>query len=273
MPPGRMLPCPADLHFSARRKIIEFCGREVPNKVLFGGGGGVPMSGSSETFLRFPGLALAVVFCAHALWADEEKSASSSAPSGAVAMPAGAAAPAGQPVPGPGARATPGEPGKPGDAAANPSAPGSKPGEAAKPAEGVKPVQRPAKPDAPPKPEELKVQPDKTGKFRLSFNGQPWPAVLEWLAEKSGMSLDWQELPGDYLNLTMTQRSYTIREVRHDQSPFCWRAAIRCCVRTKRSPWRRSRRSTPVSCRGSMRRNSASMIHTSLPKSRLRWSS
>ena len=76
-------------------------------------------------------------------------------------------------------------------------------------------MQRPAKPDAPPKPEELKVQPDKTGKFRLSFNGQPWPAVLEWLAEKSGMSLDWQELPGDYLNLTMTQRSYTIREVRN----------------------------------------------------------
>ena len=27
------------------------------------------------------------------------------------------------------------------------------------------------------------------------------------------MSLDWQEFPGDYLNLT-TQRSYTIREVR-----------------------------------------------------------
>ncbi len=37
--------------------------------------------------------------------------------------------------------------------------------------------------------------------------------MLEWLADISGMSLDWQELPGDYLNLT-TQRSYTVAEVR-----------------------------------------------------------
>ena len=64
-----------------------------------------------------------------------------------------------------------------------------------------------------PKAEELKVRPDEKGRVRFNFNGQPWPAVLEWLAQISGMSLDWQELPGDYLNLT-TQRSYTIEEAR-----------------------------------------------------------
>src|SRR5207253_163575 len=37
--------------------------------------------------------------------------------------------------------------------------------------------------------------------------------VLEWLARVSDLSLDWQELPADYLNLR-TQRSYTIDEAR-----------------------------------------------------------
>ena len=51
------------------------------------------------------------------------------------------------------------------------------------------------------------------GRIRLRFNGQPWQPVLEWLAKISGMSLDWQELPGDCVNLT-TQRSYSVAEVR-----------------------------------------------------------
>jgi len=74
-------------------------------------------------------------------------------------------------------------------------------------------VQRPAAPANPPNPEELKARPDAQGKVRFNFTGQPWPAVLTWLAEVSGMSLDWQELPGDYLNL-VTQRSYTLDEAR-----------------------------------------------------------
>ena len=37
--------------------------------------------------------------------------------------------------------------------------------------------------------------------------------MLEWLATISGMSLDWQELPGDSINLS-TQQSYTVPEVR-----------------------------------------------------------
>ena len=74
-------------------------------------------------------------------------------------------------------------------------------------------TQRPTKAEKPANPDELKVRPDPEGKIRFSFNGQPWPAVLEWLATISNMSLDWQELPGDFLNLT-TQQSYTVSEVR-----------------------------------------------------------
>jgi hypothetical protein len=74
-------------------------------------------------------------------------------------------------------------------------------------------TQRPTKPEKPANPDELKVRPDSEGKIRFSFNGQPWQAVLEWLATISNMSLDWQELPGDFLNLT-TQQAYTITEAR-----------------------------------------------------------
>ena len=76
-------------------------------------------------------------------------------------------------------------------------------------------IQRHATPPKPPNPNELKVKPDKDGKLRFSFEGQPWEAILEWLADCSGMSLDWQDLPGDYLNLsTPPGRSYTVREAR-----------------------------------------------------------
>jgi hypothetical protein len=133
-----------------------------------------------------------------------------------------AAAPAAQPAPGqpvgpngqpagpPGSR--PGPPGKPGQ----PPQPGQ-PADAGKPAgqpgEANKPVTRPDKPTLPPDPRELKVKPDPNGKIRFNFHGQPWADVLEWLAAVSGMSLDWQELPGDYLNL-VTQRDYTIPDAR-----------------------------------------------------------
>jgi type II secretory pathway component GspD/PulD (secretin) len=122
-------------------------------------------------------------------------------------------------------------PGKPGDAPGKPgdtpakekekekdSASGKPdaappPGDKAKPEESPKSVQRPGKPSTPPNPAELKVRPDGSGKVRFNFTGQPWLPVLEWLAEISAMSLDWQEVPGDYLNLT-TQRSYTVAEAR-----------------------------------------------------------
>lgn len=121
--------------------------------------------------------------------------------------------PDGKPVPGarpgrpggpggPGQPPQPGQPGQPADAAAG-----------AKTPEGPKVVTRPDKPSLPPDPRELKVKPDPQGKIRFNFHGQPWADVLEWLAAVSAMSLDWQELPGDYLNL-VTQREYTIPEAR-----------------------------------------------------------
>jgi type II secretory pathway component GspD/PulD (secretin) len=98
-----------------------------------------------------------------------------------------------------------------------PGAPGTptpdKPGEAPKEAPGSGTVKRPEKPAAPPDPEELKVRPDKDGLVRFQFRGQSWTDVLEWFGEISGMSVDWQELPGDYLNIA-TQRGYTVDEIR-----------------------------------------------------------
>ncbi|MCH7990308.1 MAG: hypothetical protein IID46_14295, partial [Planctomycetes bacterium] len=75
-----------------------------------------------------------------------------------------------------------------------------------------KTTQRPTKPDDPPNPKELELRPSDDGKMKLSFKGQPWPHLLEWLAKVSDMSLDWQELPADYLNL-VSNRRYTVLEV------------------------------------------------------------
>ncbi|HUG91036.1 MAG TPA: hypothetical protein VML55_09395, partial [Planctomycetaceae bacterium] len=110
-----------------------------------------------------------------------------------------------QPVPTPSGQPMPD--GKPAEAAK----PGEKPGE--KKDEPPKTIQRPTKPESAPDPAELQVRPDASGKLRFNFRGQPWPAVLDWLASVSNMSLDWTELPGDYLNL-VTRRSYTVEEAR-----------------------------------------------------------
>lgn len=74
------------------------------------------------------------------------------------------------------------------------------------------PITRQAKPEFVADPKELQIKPNPDGKIRVSFHGQPWPAVLDWYSKTAGVSLDWQELPGDYLNLT-TQREYELREV------------------------------------------------------------
>ncbi len=51
------------------------------------------------------------------------------------------------------------------------------------------------------------------GTVKFNFHGTPWPVVLDWLARYSHLNLDWQELPGDYVNLR-TQRAYTDLEAR-----------------------------------------------------------
>ena len=72
---------------------------------------------------------------------------------------------------------------------------------------------RPTEPPSPPNPEELKAAPDENGLVQFSFKGQPWKDVLQWYADVAGRSFDWQELPGDYLNLTTT-RKHTLDETR-----------------------------------------------------------
>jgi type II secretory pathway component GspD/PulD (secretin) len=80
--------------------------------------------------------------------------------------------------------------------------------------EEVTSVKRPEKPPRVPDPREFAVKADKSGRVpAFNFIGQTWPDVLQWLASISNCSLDWQELPNDYLNLT-TQKSYPLDEVR-----------------------------------------------------------
>jgi type II secretory pathway component GspD/PulD (secretin) len=132
-----------------------------------------------------------------------------------VATPAGPVPPGQPPTPHPGS--PPGaQQGQPGQE--------SKPGEGDKKKEGEggdkkkeeppTTVKRPEKPPRVPDPREFAVKLDDKGRVpAFNFIGQPWPDVLQWLANVSNCSLDWQELPNDYLNLT-TQRPYTLDEVR-----------------------------------------------------------
>jgi type II secretory pathway component GspD/PulD (secretin) len=80
-------------------------------------------------------------------------------------------------------------------------------------ASDAKPTIRPNDPPTPSNPEELQRRPDGEGKLQFNFHGQPWLGVLEWLAEVSNLSLDWQELPAGFLNLR-TRHSYAVEEAR-----------------------------------------------------------
>ncbi|HWB08679.1 MAG TPA: secretin N-terminal domain-containing protein [Pirellulales bacterium] len=79
--------------------------------------------------------------------------------------------------------------------------------------EGPPPVQHPLEPERPADPRELDVMPAEDGKISFSFKGQPWPSVLEWLADVCDMSLEWEEAPAGYLDFT-TRGRYTVDEVR-----------------------------------------------------------
>ena len=120
--------------------------------------------------------------------------------------------------PGPGGPVVVGAP-PPGAAPAPEAKPGdAKPGEGDKPAaeenkpKPVETVKRPTEAQAPADRSELSVRPDDDGKISFSFKGQPWPFVLEWLADISDKSLQWEEAPAGYLDLT-TRGRYTVEEV------------------------------------------------------------
>ncbi len=107
----------------------------------------------------------------------------------------------GQPPGGPNA-SKPGEK-TPGQPDANPNAP-------AAPADSVK---RTDKPPEPPNKKEFDVRPDDKGMVEFQFRNQAWPDILRWVAETSNLSLDWQELPNDYLNIA-TQRKQSLEDTR-----------------------------------------------------------
>lgn len=99
----------------------------------------------------------------------------------------------------------PGDKGKPDDKGKKPE--GDKKADESKPGG---PVTRGNEPPSPPDPKELEVT-AQDGMLEFQFRNQPWPDVLKWYAQQASMSLDWQELPGDYINLA-TQRPYTVDE-------------------------------------------------------------
>ncbi len=105
--------------------------------------------------------------------------------------------------------------GKPIDPNAKPADPNAKPADPnAKPADaGIKVIRRTEYLKTPGSSEKLVSPLGADGKVEFHFQGSPWPPVLDWLAEISSKSLDWQELPGDVLNLH-TQRRYTPEEAR-----------------------------------------------------------
>jgi type II secretory pathway component GspD/PulD (secretin) len=145
---------------------------------------------------------------------------------GVLAQEAAVAVPSGQPVtitpeqmkamrrgqpPGapPGAQPSP----QPGQEAKPEDKDKKKEGEDAKKKEGEATVKRPEKPPRVPDPREFNVKLDDKGRVPpFNFIGQPWPDVMQWLASLSKCTLDWQELPNDYLNLT-TDRAYPLDEV------------------------------------------------------------
>ncbi len=120
--------------------------------------------------------------------------------------------------------------GKPIVVGAPPSRPPGKgkPGEA--PAEGEKKPEGDAKADekadAPPKVirrDELEKVPanadelrkavlGEDGKVSFEFRNQTWPELVQWLSDLSAEPIDWQELPGDRVNVTTPGR-YTVAEV------------------------------------------------------------
>ncbi len=106
-------------------------------------------------------------------------------------------------------------PSPPGEAKPGEAKPGeAKPGET-KPAENAPPeaIKRKSEPPEPPNKREFDVRPDQQGMLQFQFRNQAWPDLMRWLSEVSNMSLDWQELPGDYLNLS-TQRKHSLEETR-----------------------------------------------------------
>ncbi len=142
-------------------------------------------------------------------WADEKAAEPAAAATAPVSASAPTATPAaGQPTPPSGAPAPGTPPSGDSPAGATPPAAGA---EAKKPEEAV--IRRQSLPEAKGDPAELAAAvlgPD--GRVAFQFRNQGWPELIDWLAELAGQPLDWQELPGDRVNITTPGR-YTVAEV------------------------------------------------------------
>lgn len=125
----------------------------------------------------------------------------------AMRQQAKAAAAKGNPAKSP----TPGQPPKDGKDKGKETAEGGKEGEKKEGNEKLENVKRTAEPPSPPDPKEFEVSPNEEGMVKFQFRNQPWPDVLRWYADICHLYFDWQELPGDYINLA-TQRPHTLEE-------------------------------------------------------------
>ena len=92
--------------------------------------------------------------------------------------------------------------------------PTGQPGAESKPeGSGQNSVKRPGADKYVPQPIDTEIRKNPDGKVSFNIRGQAWEPVLQWLSDASALSLDWQELPGDSLNL-ITTREYTLEEAR-----------------------------------------------------------
>lgn len=95
--------------------------------------------------------------------------------------------------PGQGGPGDPNAPGQPAGAQgkANPNATPAEP----------KTIKRSTEPKPAPEPRPFNIKPDDQGMIEFQFRDQAWPDVLQWVADVSGLALDWQELPADLLSI------------------------------------------------------------------------
>ena len=74
-------------------------------------------------------------------------------------------------------------------------------------------ITRSSEPPSEPDPKEFETAiPSDDGLVRFQFRNQPWPKLLQWYAKNANLSFDWQELPGDYINLSTRRRGYSMEE-------------------------------------------------------------
>lgn len=91
---------------------------------------------------------------------------------------------------------TPGDPNAPGQPKGGPGKGGPNPSANENPT-----LKRPSEPKPAPNPRAFDIKPDDQGMLQFQFRDQTWPDVLQWVADVSGLALDWQELPADLLSI------------------------------------------------------------------------